>query len=265
MDAVISETYSTLLYLKFLQALLVCEDLNSFLLEAEELGVDYKSIPLLEMFRDIVGAYTTDYSLPAFIENNVTGFMNISRFSMPEEDNQNRTKRFEICNQIIAHVNGSKGKSEYPFYPSLINHLYHGIISRTWNHFLYANNPDAMKKLLDSYLSIEYYILYSHTAILQDQEFMAFGCNFLLNGAYLESIEFLLNEIPELENDPLFIKRIRKILLENENLLNEYQGNPIEGSESYLEDGDEEFVKDKYLWKLHHKVKKKVNRVQKDS
>ena len=31
----ISETYSTLLYLKFLQALLVCDDLNSFLEEAD--------------------------------------------------------------------------------------------------------------------------------------------------------------------------------------------------------------------------------------
>ncbi len=261
----IDEIYSTLLYLKFLQALLVCEDLKSFLEEADELGIDYKSISLLEMFNEIVGAYTKEHSLPFSIENNVTSFVNISRFSKPEEDRQDKAERFQICNQIISSINESRGKKEYPFYPTLINHLYHGIISRTWNHFLYANNPEAMKKLFDSYLSIEYYVLYSHAEIVNDQEFMAFGCSFLLNGAYLESIEFLLDEIPELENDSIFIQRVRKILLENENLLSEYQGNPVASSESYLEDDDEGFVKDKYLWKLHNKVKKKINRLKKDS
>jgi len=94
---------------------------------------------------------------------------------------------------------------------------------------------------------------------------MAFGCNFLLNGAYLESIEFLLDEIPELENDPVFIRRIRKILTENENLLSEAQGKPVAESESYLEEDDQQYIKDKYLWKLQRKVKKRINRLQKDS
>jgi len=262
---VISETYSTLLYLKFLQALIVCDDLNSFLEEADELGIDYKSFPLLEMSREIVGAYTTEHSLPHTIEKNVVNFISIHRSVAQEKIGEEKSKRIELCNQVITSVNQSRGKKEYPFYPALINHLYHGIISNIWNHYLHANNPEAMTTLLDSYISLEYYVLYSHAELLSDQEFMAFGCNFLLNGAYLESIEFLLDEIPELENDPVFIRRIRKILTENENLLSEAQGKPVAESESYLEEDDQQYIKDKYLWKLQRKVKKRINRLQKDS
>lgn len=258
----ISETYSTILYLKFLQALLVCKDLNEFLEEADEFGINYNTIPVLEIFSQIVSAYTLEHSLPHTIENNVLGFINIQRFHRKEEQSEEHTRRIELCNQIISAINCSKGKKEYPFYPALINHLYHGFIFKTWNHYLYANSPEQMKDLFDSYISIEYYILYSHVEILNDQEFMVFACNFLLNGAYLEAIQFLLDEIPELENDPMFIARIRKILLENENLLSEYQGNPIEGSESYLEDEDEEYVKDKYFWKLHRKVKNRLKKLK---
>ncbi len=261
----INETYSTILYLKFLQAMLVCEDLNEFLKEADELGIDYNSISLLEMFREIIEAYTTNHSLPSTIEANAASFVQMSRFSCPEEEKENKSKRVQICNDIVMKLNNSKGKEEYPFYPALINHLYHGIIFRTWNHFLYAKSPNEMKSLFDSYISIEYYIFYSHTELVKDSEFLAFGCSFLLNGAYLEAIEFLLDEYPELENDPVFINRIRKILVENENLLSEYQGTPIKGSESFLEDEDEEFVKDKYFWKLHKKMKIKLNKLKRDS
>lgn len=258
----VSETYSTILYLKFLQALLVCKDITEFLEEADEFGIDYKTVSVLEIFSQIIGAYTTEHSLPRDIENNVLNFLSIQRVPNENEEKEERSRRIEICNGIISCINRSKGKPEYPFYPSLINHLYHGFIFKTWNHYLYANSPDQMKDLFDSYISIEYYVLYSHAEILNDQEFMLFACNFLLNGAYLEAIEFLLDEIPELENDPIFIARIRKILIENENLLSEYQGNPIEGSESYLEDEDEEYVKDKYFWKLHRKVKKRLTKLK---
>ena len=75
----------------------------------------------------------------------------------------------------------------------------------------------------------------------------------------------MLDEIPELENDPVFIRRIRKILTENENLLSEAQGKTVAESESYLEEDDQQYIKDKYLWKLQRKVKKRINRLQKDS
>lgn len=261
----IDETYNTILYLKFLQALLVCDNLNEFLNEADELGISYDSVPVLEMFDEIVGAYTLEHSLPFTIENNVLNFVSMQRFCVQDDSVEEKRKRTQICNHIISCINGSKGKKEYPFYPALINHLYHGIVFKTWNHYLYANSPDEMKALFDSYISLEYYVLYSHTEALSEQEFMMFGCSFLLNGAYLEAIQFLLDEIPELANDSTFIKRIRKILTENENLLSEYQGSPIAESDSYLEDGDEEYVKDKYFWKLQRKVKKRLNRFRKDS
>lgn len=260
----VDEAYTTILYIKFLQAVLVCKDLNEFLKEADELGIEYTSLPVLEIFQELIGAYTQDHSLSTSIENNVLQFISIHRFHSKEEAKEERLRRVELCNQIVSSINRSRGKEEYPFYPALINHLYHGLF-KTWNHCLYANNPSAMKELLDSYISLEYYVLYSHTELLDDQEFMLFGCSFLLNGAYLESIQFLLDEIPELENDPVFLQRIRRILTENENLLNEYQGSPVPESESYLEDGDEEYVKDKYFWKLQRKVKRRLNRLKKDS
>lgn len=261
----LSESYNTILYLKFLQALLVCDDLNEFLGEADELGIEYHTVSLLEMFREIITAYTTNHSLPSDIERNAISFIHLNRFYSEEESKEEKSRRVEVCNDMISSINRSKGKEEYPFYPAFINHLYHGFLSRTWNHYLYANSPEAMKELFDSYIAIEYYILYSHTEILSDKEFMVFACEFLLNGGYLEAIQFLLDEVPELENDPVFIKRIRKILNENENLLHEYEGQPVSESDTYLEEGDDELIKDKYFWKLHKKVKAKLNRLPKDS
>lgn len=257
-------TDSTIFYLKFLQALLICDDLKEFLKEAEELEIDYTSIPLIEIFRDLIKAYTLNNSLPETISRNVIEYVNVCRFHSDTETKEETSKRFSVCNDIINYMNISKDKPEYPFYPSLINHLYRGLF-RPWNHFLYANNPEGMQQLLNSYLSLEYYVLYSHTELLGDIDFMAFGCSFLLNGAYLESVEFLLQDIPTLANDPTFLRRIRKILKENENLLKEYQGNPVASSDSYLEDEDTEYVTDKYFWRLHNKVKKKIEKCSKDS
>lgn len=259
------EADSTMFYLKFLQALMVCDNMREFLEEAKELGIHYTSIAVLQTFKEIVDAYTSSWSLPSNISRNVIDYVSVCRFRSDEETKEETAKRFDVCNDIINAINSSQGKPLYPFYTTIINQVYHGFVSKALNHIAYARNPEWMEEFLNSLLSLEYYVLYSHSHLLQDSEFMEFGCSFLLNGTYLEAVDFLLRDIPELSNDPIFLRRIRKVLTENENLLSEYNGNPIDGSDSYLEDDDTEFVADKDFWKLHDKVKKKVERYQKDS
>ncbi len=256
---------STIFYLKFLQALMVCDNIPDFLKEAEELELNYTSLALLETFRDIINAYTSSWSLLSNITRNIFDYISFCRYQSDEETKEETKKRYALCNDIINALNTSKDKEEYPFYPNLINKIYRNFIPRMINHAAYASNPSGMQEFLNSFLIIEYYVLYSHSHLLEDTEFMAFGCSFLLNGTYLEAIDFLLDEIPELASDTIFLKRIRKILTENENLLSEYEGKPVPGSDSYLEDDDEQYVSDKSFWKLHNKVKKKIVRYQKDS
>jgi len=256
---------ANIFYLKFLQALMVCDNVNDFLREAKELGIHYDSIPLLEIFKDIVGAYTSSWSLPSHITKNIFDYIGVCRYHSDEETKEETSRRFELCNDIINDLNTSKTKPLYPFYPNLIDKIYRSFVARMINHVAYNTNPIGMQEFLDSFVSIEYYVLFSHSHLLEDSEFMQFGCSFLLNGTYLEAIDFLIREIPELANDAIFLKRTRKILTENENLLSEYEGNPVSSSDSYLEEDDTEYVTDKSFWKLHNKVKKNIARYQKDS
>ena len=126
-------------------------------------------------------------------------------------------------------------------------------------------DPEEGKEIVRTFAATEYYILYSHSSLLADEEFMGVGANFLLNGAYLMCIENLLKQYPELGESPLFLERTSKILDYNDALMDEYQGKPNSDADCTLEPGDEEDMQDKNLWKEHNKVKKKVNQLKKDS
>lgn len=254
---------STAFYLKFLKALMVSEDLPAFLQEADELGIHYQSVPLLEMLRDLVKGYTYEHSLPPQIADCIYNFVGICRF-IADTDEEDRKLRWAVCNEILGLLNESKGKEEYPFYPSLINHFYSGKLARLWNHLLYQGDSELGKQKLDTFTNLEYYILYSHTELLDEEEFLSFICDFLLNGSYLEIVQSLMRELPKLKQDAYFLKRVRRVLTENENLKQEYEGNPTD-SEYELDEDDDDIVKRKSFWRLHNKVKRKVASFYKDS
>ncbi len=256
----------TIFYLKFLQALFCQKDIVDFLEEAKELGIHTTSIPLLEITRDLVKAYTKGYSLPEEISYNIFYFVQEGRFAQEEEDSLEEKKvRCDVCNEIISAINSSKGKREYPFFPALINHFYINLVERTLSHAAYNQNPESLKDFLRDCTSIEYYILFSHTSLVEEKDFMSYGWNFLLNDVYLHCVQLLLRDIPLLRKDETFLGRVSVILDYNDALKREADGHPDENCDCTLEEDDSEIVNSKAFWKLQKKLKQKVLRYQKDS
>ncbi len=257
---------NTLVCLKFIQSMLVQQDVKEFLEEAKNEEFDYTSIAMLQLTRDYVKALTMDYSLPDDVKYNVESYVSTCRFEVfnQEESEDERKKRFEISNDIVCLIHGSYGKEPYPYFPSLINHFYPHSFSRTLMHLQYLSNTDIIKEQLCMLTTLEYYILLSHL-ILEDEEFMEIGVAFLLQDSYFIGVTALLDSYPYLEDNPTFLKRVKKILTYNEELLAIYHGAPEESSDYYLEESDMDIVGDRRFWKQHQKLKKKMAKLKKGS
>lgn len=254
---------STIFYLKFLKAIFLTENLTELLKLAENLEIDYKSIDLLKMLRDFVRPQTQKHSLPSNVAENLYTFVNISRFSYTPED---KKERFEISNDIIGMLNGSKYNPELPLYQSLIASYFPNVKEAFNQGLAYRENPEVIKAELAAITEIEYIILYSHSDIVSIDEFIEDACeDLLLSSVYLFAIDHLLRENPNLLNDKKFMHRVRFILTNNELLLKQYNGALDEECFFDLDEDDEQTIKDEKFWKLHNKVKKKVMTRRKDS
>lgn len=258
-----TEYNATIFYLKFLKAVLVTKNLPDLLKMAEELGIDYKSLELLKMLRDLVSSYTKNNSLPHEVNQNLYNFINICRFEVNTDD---RKERFSVCNDILGSINSSQDKEPYPLYQTMIGAYYPNLFEYFLNYALYVEEPDIIKEVLSSATELEFLILLFHSSIIEGEEFVyEISEDLILSLIYLLASDHLLREYPELLKDKLYLSRLNYILKNNEMLLEQYNGTIEEDCIFELGDGDEEMIKSKEFWKLHQKVKKKVLKAQKDS
>lgn len=257
-----NNTDATIFYLKFLKAIFLTENLTELLNTTEELEIDYKSIELLKMLRDFIRPQIENHSLPTNIAENLYTFVNISRFSYTEED---KKERFEVSNDIIGMLNCSKYNPELPLYQSLIT-SYFPNAKEAYNQLLmYRAEPSSTKAEFAAITEIEYIILYTHSNLVEIDEFIQDASeDLVLSLVYLFAIDHLLRESPMLLKDEKFLSRVRFILTNNELLLKQYHGQNDEECYFDLDETDEETIKDKKFWQLHQKIKKKIGR-RKDS
>ena len=130
----------------------------------------------------------------------------------------------------------------------------------------YQNNPDLVKSELAAIAGLEYIILYTHSDVVDIDEFMEEVCeDLLLSSVYLVAVEHLLREFPNMKYDKRFMSRVRFVLRNNELLLKQYNGTLDEDCIYELNEDDEEAIKNDNFWKLHQKVKRKVGIIKKDS
>ena len=256
---------ATLFYLKFLQNVMIQEDLGDFLDEAEELGIQYTTLPFLELTRDLVKAYTKHTRLPLKINDNLFYFVGKCRFISEKETSSNRKRRFQLCNEIVEAIHDSSFKPQYPFYQSLANYFYLNPVERALYCARLSLEEEGAKQQIRALAGSEYYILYSQSTLVTEEEFIEFAVNYLLNFGYLRVVRNLLQKIPKLRHDEVFLTRTKKVLDLNDQLLEEAKGNPILECECTLEEDDKEIVENKSFWKLQEKVKRKVANYQKDS
>lgn len=257
------EKNATIFYLKFLKAIIVTQDLKSLLDMAENLGIDYTSVELLKMLEDFTRQVTASYSLPEESAHNIYSFLNICRFTCREAENQ--PERIELCNSIIGYLNSSKTNPPYRMYEMMINSYYVAFLDQLKFHISYALNPDAIKLLLSSVVELEYLILFMQSNLVEIDEFIEdFGEDLVLSQIYLLATDHLIREYPELLRDKTYVGRLRFVLDNNEMLLREHQGQPAEECVYELDSDDTDALEDKRFWKLHHKIKKMVNRAQKN-
>jgi len=254
---------ATKFYLKFLSAIFVTEDLNMLLTTAEQLGIDYSSIELLKMLKDLVVPYTLNNSLPDNVNQNIFSFVSICRDCGLEED---KKERYGICNDIIGLINSSLTKPPYPLYQAMINSYYPSFMKRFKNHISFLVEPGNIKTLMSHITEIEYLVLLFHSTTIENNDFLyLYSEDFVLSFPYLFAINHLLREEPNLLDDELFCSRLNFVLRNNEQLLKVHRGKMVEDCMFDLIPEDEETLGNKAFWKLNKQVKKKVLKVQKDS
>lgn len=247
---------STIFYLKFIKAIFLSDNLTELLNLTEEFGIDYKSVELLKMMRDFVRPQTKEHSLPKSVADNIYSFVNISRFAYTAED---KKERFAVSNDIIDMLNASQDKPELHLYQAAIA-SYFPNVKDTFLHLLaYQNNPDLVKLELAAIAGLEYIILYTHSDVVDIDEFMEDVCeDLLLSSVYLVAVDHLLHEFPNIKYDKKFMARVKFVLRNNELLLKQYNGTLDEDCIYELSEDDDEDIKNDDFWKLHEKVKKKV-------
>lgn len=176
----------------------------------------------LMFFSIFINKLVSNNFMSPIMKSNALNFLNLVRFNdnydIDKLDDVSKEIRFGIINELIRKINLQDGLNYLLYYRQ-------EMYKRTNNKdYLINSNDDYImeneSKLLDS-IMFDHFVLLSHSNGIDDTEFDDdFLPELVLDDRYLETINCILEEYPNLFFDNVFFNRYHKTinnLLKNEN------------------------------------------------
>lgn len=200
---------------KVCQLLMSESNLNDFLKENDTLCTS----DFMFNFLICIIPFIENKFLSQFMKNNILKYLNYVRFNDNEELNKKETlskdAKINLVNDIIRMINSADCDNHLIYYRE-------EMYKRTNNKLFLLNPLDSWimeneKKLFDS-MKLDYFIIYSHSDAVEEQEFdNIFIPELLVDFKYFESINCIIKEYPMQLVNPLFFSRYKKVI---ENFMN---------------------------------------------
>ena len=198
------------------------------LLFTEKIEEEYKTIceiinadnlDFLAFFKELLDNYS-EY-IDGDMKRNI--FYITEHFRHKYPDGELRKQAFDLTNEIITIVNRSSEKGMNDFIADQLKNRY------------CASNRDIRRGIQNSDLTIKYlkadmvddlYILETHSHLLTDEEFERIVPLFTDAGNdYLASVNYMLDEYPDLTEEEIFMQRVRLCASIYEHNVQTFNGN----------------------------------------
>lgn len=166
----------------------------------------YFDITVMEYLREIIDAFTKENLISKQVENNIKNYLLEAR----DYKDKNRKERIDIINDIIGMLNMQKYDHSLVFYAEQL------CIRRNTKRYLTKPNIEEIYSQINKVhesIKCDYLIIGTHLDTVSDELFHKhFFEKFVNSDVYFESINMLLDQMPQLFNNSTFYNRIMTVL-----------------------------------------------------
>ena len=187
---------------------------------------------VVESLRNIVKYLTDEKYLSERVKNNIHNYLTRARYF----EDENRSKRIELINEIIGFMNSQTEDESYIFYKLELFKR-----RKDFRYIIGYPIEDIIKEIDNVHDSIceDFYVLISHTDITDDETFETeYLPYFKDSNGYYESLNAILYENPSVFKDKMFYDRAMKVININKDL----------------------YKDDKQILKMNKKLVRKINK-----
>ncbi len=171
-----------------------------------EYGDLYFDLVVMDYLKTVIEELTKNNFLSKKVKDNIKTYLLKAR----DYKDEDRKERIDIINDILTLLNGQEKDNSLVFY---VSELYKRTNDKK---IIYRATKEQIREKIDRiHESIvnDYLILTTHNITTTEEEFKNnFLDKFVCSDVYVESINVLLSEIPQIFNDKVFYERVMNVL-----------------------------------------------------
>lgn len=166
----------------------------------------YFDLIIMDCLKTIVEEFTKNNLLSKKVKDNIKNYLLQARYYKDDK----RKERIDIVNDILSSLNTQEKDNSITFYAA---QLY---LRRNSKRYLFSANTDEIKSEINNvHESIinDYLVLATHmNTILDEQFYENIFIEFVKSDIYYESLNVILDEMPQLFCDSIFYQRVMNVL-----------------------------------------------------
>lgn len=165
----------------------------------------YFKLNVMDYLKEIVKELSKENLFSKKVKDNIKNYLLQAR----DYKDKDRKERIDIINDILSYLNTQEKDNSLDFYAS---QLY---LRRNSKRYLFARIDDIIREIDNVHNSLvcDYLILGTHLESMSEEIFKKhFFQKFIESKVYIESINSLLDEMPQLFNNSTFYKRVMDVL-----------------------------------------------------
>lgn len=166
----------------------------------------YFDLVVMDYFKQLTKELTKNNFLSKKVKDNIKNYLMKAR----DYKDEYRTERIHIINDILSLLNGQEKDHSLVFY---ISELYKRTNDKK---YIYSASRSEIMNEIDRVhegIVCDYLILTTHNSKTSEEDFQNnFLEKFICSSVYIESVNTLLNEMPQLFSNKVFYKRVMDVI-----------------------------------------------------
>lgn len=165
----------------------------------------YFDLTIMEYLKDIISEFTKKDLFSKKVKDNIKNYLLKAR----DFKDDKRKERIDIINDILSLLNNQQKDYSIGFYSLQL------CLRRNSKKYLFTKNEEIISEIENVHGSIvnDYLVLGTHFETMSEENFKKYFLDkFIMSGFYVESINVLLDEMPQLFNNSTFYNRVMDIL-----------------------------------------------------
>lgn len=188
----------------------ICKMSFSIIFDIKESNYEYDKIyfdlVVMDYLKTVIEELTKKNLLSKKVQDNIKCYLLKAR----DYKDEDRKDRIDIINDVLSLLNSQEKDNSLVFY---VTELYKRTNDK--NYIYRASRKEIIEKIDRVHESIvsDYLILTTHNNTTSEEEFNNnFLEKFVSSDVYMESLNVLLNEMPQLFNNKVFYNRVMDVL-----------------------------------------------------